>query len=118
MFLDYVAREDLPALYNLATVFAYPSFYEGFGLPVLEAMACGAPVVTSNLSSMPEVLGDCGLYADPHSPESIAGAISKLLSDEKLRNLLGKKAVERAAGFSWKKTAKETLAAYGELLKG
>lgn len=113
--LGYVPREVLPALYAGATAFVYPSLYEGFGLPVLEALACGAPVVTSNVSSLPEVGGDAALYIDPHSIEELAAAIEKLLDDEALREQLKIKGFAQAAKFSWEKCARETLAVYHEI---
>ncbi len=117
-FLGRVDDEALVLLYNLADVFVFPSLYEGFGFPVLEAMACGTPVVASNTSSLPEVVGDAGLLVDPRSPESIAVAIHRLLSDPDLRHTLRRRGRERAAKFSWERTARETLAVYESLLSG
>ena len=108
--LGYVSDSDLTALYRLCTVFAYPSLYEGFGLPLLEAMRCGAACVTSDVSSLPEVGGDAVEYADPLDPHSIAAALERLLSDPPRRAELGRRAAERAAGFTWARTTDETIA--------
>jgi glycosyltransferase involved in cell wall biosynthesis len=109
---DYLEEGDLPALMNGAEVFAYPSFYEGFGLPVLEAMQCGTPVVTSNVSSMPEVGGDACLYADPHSMEEIADRILSVVQSADLKKTMMEKGIARSKRFSWEKCARETLAVY------
>jgi glycosyltransferase involved in cell wall biosynthesis len=110
--LGYVEDGDLAALYSFAEVFVYPSFTEGFGLPVLEAMACGAPVVSSNSSAIPEVAGDAALLVDPHDSSAIANAIERALSDESLRLELRRRGLERAAGFSWQRTAEQTMEVY------
>lgn len=115
IFTGYVSDEDLPYLYNGASVFAFPSFYEGFGLPPLEAMACGCPVVTSNTSSLPEVVGDAGLMVDPDRPEELAEAMGRILEDSGLRSELRERGLRRAAEFSWRRCAEETLAVYREL---
>jgi glycosyltransferase involved in cell wall biosynthesis len=107
--LGFVSESDLRALYRLCTVFAYPSLYEGFGLPLLEAMACGAACVTSAVSSLPEVGGDAVVYADPLSVDSIRDGLARLLGSADERRRLGAAAVERARGFSWERTARETL---------
>ena len=101
--------EDLPALIAGAEVFVLPSLYEGFGLPVLEAMACGTPVVAADNSSLSEVAGDAGLLFDPNSGQKLADALLEILDDDKLRDSLRKKGLERAKGFSWEKCARETL---------
>jgi glycosyltransferase involved in cell wall biosynthesis len=111
---EYVPLTDLPYLYSDAAVFILPSLYEGFGLPVLEAMACGCPVITSNISSMPEVAGDAAVLVNPYSVEEIASVIEKVLSDERLRASMRNKGLERAKQFSWEKTAGETLQVYEE----
>jgi glycosyltransferase involved in cell wall biosynthesis len=111
-FLDHVPDEDLPDLYRAAQVFAWPSFYEGFGLPVLEAMACGTPVVTSNTSSLPEVTGDAALLVDPHRPDEIASAIGSLFEDQALLEDLQLRGLRQAAQFSWHRCAKQTLDVY------
>ena len=107
--LGYVADEDMPYLYNLADLFVYPSLYEGFGLPPLEAMACGCPVITSNTSSMPEVVGDAGIMVDPYDVSGLAKSIHKVLTDDKLREDRIRKGLEWAKKFSWEKCARETL---------
>jgi alpha-1,3-rhamnosyl/mannosyltransferase len=107
--LGFVSDEELAALYRLCTVFAYPSLYEGFGLPVAEAMRCGAACLTSNTSSLPEVGGDAVVYCDPLDVGSIADGLGRLLGDGELRADLGRRARERALGFTWERTARETL---------
>jgi len=111
-FLGYVPEEDLPALYNLADLFVFPSLYEGFGLPPLEAMACGTPVVVSALSSLPEVVGDGALLVPPQEVEVLAGAMEKALSDPSLREELRSKGLEQAKRFTWSEAAKRLLAIY------
>jgi alpha-1,3-rhamnosyl/mannosyltransferase len=111
-FLGDVSEADLPALYNLATVFAFPSLYEGFGLPPLEAMACGTPVVCANTSSLPEVVGDAALLFDPLDVPALAAALAQALSDADLRTALHARGLARARLFSWERTARETLAVY------
>lgn len=110
--IGYVPADEQPLWYAAATVFAYPSLYEGFGLPALEAMACGTAVVTSNRSSLPEVVGDAGLLADPTDPEALAQAITTLTRDDGLRHDLERRGVERARGFSWDDAARRTVDAY------
>ncbi len=112
---DYLAEGDLPALMNGAEVFVYPSYYEGFGLPVLEALQCGTPVVTSNVSSLPEIGGEACLYADPHSSDSIGDQIRMAIQNPDLRKSLSEKGIARAKQFSWDKCAWETLAVYENL---
>lgn len=109
MFLGYVDREDKPYLYNLASVFVYPSFYEGFGLPPLEAMACGCPVVAGYSSSLPEVAGDAALMVDPYNINDIARALEAILTDEELKNSLIERGLKQAKKFSWDKAAREYL---------
>lgn len=111
-FIPGVAEGDLPALYSGATVFAFPSLYEGFGLPPLEAMACGAPVLCGNTSSLPEVVGDAALMVDPASIAGIASGLERLLDDGALRAALRAAGLERAAAFSWRRTAEATLVVY------
>lgn len=108
----FVDDADLPALYSAAEVFAFPSLYEGFGLPVLEAMACATPVVTSNVSSLPEVAGDAALLIDPHDVEALADALRRLLDDGELRRQLIAAGQARAAQFSWRRAALELLEVY------
>lgn len=109
LFLGRVADSDLPSLYRHAKLFLFPSFYEGFGLPPLEAMACGTPVVTSNISSLPEVVGEGGLLVDPNSSAAITRAVQSLIGNQKVYENCQKQALTQAATFSWEKTAKETL---------
>jgi glycosyltransferase involved in cell wall biosynthesis len=103
---------DLPALYSGAAAFVFPSSYEGFGLPVLEAMACGCPVVTTNASSLPEVAGDAALLVDPGAPGELTRALERVMSDAELASVLRAKGLERAAAFTWRGTAKGMLAAF------
>ncbi len=110
--LGFVEKEDLAALYSGARAFIYPSLYEGFGLPILEAMACNCPTVTSNVGSMKEVAGGAAVLAEPESVESIAGAISKILRNRKVQEELKIKGLKRAGEFSWEKTALQTLECY------
>lgn len=110
--LGYVDDEMLRALYSSALAFVYPSFFEGFGLPIAEALACGTPVITSNTSSLPEVAGDAGILVDPVNPDEIADALSRLGGDGSFRTILQGRALKRARSFSWEKTAEETLAVY------
>lgn len=114
IFTGYV-DEDLPALYNAADAFVYPSLYEGFGLAPLEAMACGTPVITSNISSLPEVVGDAGIMVDPSDIDGLARSIYEVLINDRLREDLIKKGLERAKMFSWEKCARETLNVYEEV---
>ena len=112
LFLGYVADQHMPALYSGAALLAFPSLYEGFGLPVLEAMACGTPVVTSNVSATAEVAGDAAVLVDPLSTKAIALAIETLLCDDALRSNLRQRGLARAAQFSWERAALETLLLY------
>jgi glycosyltransferase involved in cell wall biosynthesis len=111
-FTGYASFEDLPAIYNLAEYFAFPSLYEGFGLPVVEAMACGLPVITSNTSSLGEIGGGAAVTIDPTSTEALTDAIVRLAIDEELRREIGRRGLERSRMFSWTQTAKEMLAVY------
>ncbi len=117
-FLSDVPASDLPGLYAGAEYFVFPSLYEGFGLPVLEAMACGTPVACSNVSSLPEVAGDAALLFDPGQPQAIAAALDRLLADPDLRSDLSQRGLRQAATFSWQNTAAATLAAYRRLAAG
>ncbi len=112
--LDYIPQEDLAGLYNMSKIVISASLYEGFGLPVLEAMACGRPVIASKNTSMGEIVGTCGILVDPYNTEEIAQAINNLLSDDELRNALAEKGLQRAKEFSWGKAAQETLSLYKE----
>lgn len=116
LFIGPVPEEDLPALYSGASVFAFPSQSEGFGLPPLEAMACGAPVVSSNATSLPEVVGDAGLLVDPLDVSSIAGGIDTVLASLALQSELREKGLQRAKKFSWEAAAKKTLKVYEEVV--
>jgi glycosyltransferase involved in cell wall biosynthesis len=102
-------------MYRLAGVFVFPSLYEGFGLPPLEAMASGTPVVTSNVSSLPEVAGDAALLVDPYYPEAIADGIYSVLTDERLRREMRRKGLARAAQFSWETSARRVREIYQEV---
>ena len=108
--------EDLPLIYGLADAFVFPSLSEGFGLPPLEAMACGTPVITSNISSLPEVVGEAGILVDPYNVEEIAQAIRKVLTDNELRLSMSEKGMERAKLFTWENTARKTLVVYEEAI--
>ncbi len=110
-FTGYVPQQDLPLVYNLAEVVAYPSFYEGFGLPVLEAMACARPVVTSDRSAMPEIVGDAGVLLPPEDPDALAAALLRLLNSPAERARLAAAARQRAQTFTWQRTARLTLEA-------
>ncbi len=114
--VEYVCEEDLLLLYNACGAFVYPSLYEGFGLPVIEAMACGTPVACSNATSLPEVAGDAALYFDPTSVEEMASAVSRLVDDQGLREELSRAGMRRAASFSWRKAAEETRRVFAEVL--
>lgn len=110
--LGFVSDEDLPILYNLADVFVMPSLYEGFGLPLLEAMACGVPVVTSNAGSIPEVVSDASYSVDCYNTSSITKGIQTVFDNQKLRAQMREKGLKQAKKFSWSKTAQETFASY------
>jgi glycosyltransferase involved in cell wall biosynthesis len=118
VFTGFIPEEDKPALIAAATVFAYPSLYEGFGIPVLEALACGTPTLTSNVSSLPEVAGDAAVSIEPTNTEDISSALERLLSDDALRTRLRDASLRQAAKFTWDKTAQGTLEAYAGALKG
>src|SRR5262249_32075155 len=105
-------------MYRLASVFVFPSLYEGFGLPPLEAMASGTPVVTSNVSSLPEVAGDAAVLVDPYDPVSIADGIFRVLTDERLRKDLSRRGLARAGMFSWEQSVRRVRKIYGEVSTG
>jgi glycosyltransferase involved in cell wall biosynthesis len=111
-FTGGVRSDDLPALYGAADVFVYPSLYEGFGLPVAEAMACGTPVVASNASSLPEVAGDAAVLVDPHDETALADAVRRVLTDPALRETLRTRGLQQARRFTWERCARETLSVY------
>jgi len=118
LFPGFIAEDELPLWYNTADVFVYPSLYEGFGLPPLEAMACGTPVIVSNASSLPEVVGDAALLVDPYKPEEWAAALSQVCNDRQLRDDLAARGPERARTFSWTRMAQETVQVYQAVLAG
>ena len=115
-FLHDVLDADLPGLYNAASVLVTPSFYEGFGLPALEAMACGTPVVVTERASLPEVVGDAGLLVNPDDPDDIARALARVLTEEPLRARMRELGLAQAARFTWEETARKTLAVYRRVL--
>lgn len=116
-FLGYVPQQDLPLIYNLASLFVYPTIYEGFGLPVLEAMACGIPVITSDVSSLPEIVGEAGLLTPVNDLDALYKTVIRALTDTKLRQDLISKGIKRAAEFSWSKTAQLTLQVYQRVMQ-
>ncbi len=117
-FFGFVPIETLAVLYRLASVFVFPSLYEGFGLPPIEAMACGTPVVTSNVSSLPEVVGDAALLVDPYDPESIADGMRQLLTNAELRATLCARGLAQACKYSWQQSIEQVHEIYGEVLQG
>jgi glycosyltransferase involved in cell wall biosynthesis len=117
-FLGYVQEADLRVLYSAARLFVYPSLYEGFGLPPLEAMACGAPVIASNTSSLPEVVGDAAILIDPCSSEKLCQAMHMVFANDGLRSRMRQQSLERARLFSWEQAAQETLAVYRQACPG
>jgi len=116
-FLGSLDEDTLIPLYNAADVLVHPSLYEGFGLPPLEAMACGTPVVSSNRSSLPEVVGDAGILVEPTDSAAIADAMERVFADRALRERMVAAGRERAKLFPWRKTAERTLELYRELLR-
>lgn len=114
--LGFIPSEDLVRIYNLATVFAMPSLYEGFGLPILEAMSCGVPVVTTKEGSLKEVAGDAAFYVDGYDYESIANGLTKVFNDLDLQKELSEKGLKNAKRFSWKKTAENTVKVYKRVM--
>jgi glycosyltransferase involved in cell wall biosynthesis len=111
-FVGRVSSEDLLYLYNAAEMLAHPAFYEGFGLPPLEAMACGLPVIVSNVASLPEVVGDAGFLIDPHEVDELTVAMWRVLNDDGLRQEMRQKGLKQAGRFSWERAARETMAIY------
>ena len=116
LFYDHVSDQDLALFYNMAALFVFPSLYEGFGLPPLEAMACGTPVVCSDAASLPEVVGDAALTVDPTDVDALAGAMHRVLTDPNLAAELRARGLARAATFTWERTARETVAVYSQVL--
>jgi glycosyltransferase involved in cell wall biosynthesis len=117
IFKGYVPEVELIKLYQHAKLFIYPSLYEGFGLPVIEAMACGCPVITSNLSSLPEIAGKAAILVNPYKKDEIASAIVEVLGNEELAKSLEKKGIEQASKFSWTQCAQNTIKVYEAVLK-
>lgn len=117
IFTQYIPGEEICPLMNGAEAFVFPSLYEGFGMPPLEAMACGTPVIVSGSASLPEVVGDCGLIVDAYSEESIADAMEKIADNEELRKQLSEKGISRAREFSWKKSAEKLYTIYERLVQ-
>jgi glycosyltransferase involved in cell wall biosynthesis len=115
VFTGYVADQDLPSLYSEADVFIYPSLFEGVGLPVLEAMSCGVPVIASDSSSLTEILGDAGILVDPLNPAELMRAILQITSDQDLRDSYIAKGTARAENYTWASTAQRTLECYKSL---
>jgi glycosyltransferase involved in cell wall biosynthesis len=115
IFTGFAPEEHLPILYNACEAFVYPSLYEGFGLPPLEAMSCGTPVITSNLTSIPEVVKDAGILINPYNEDELMDAIIKLLNNENLKKLYSEKGLKRSSEFSWDKTAERTLQVYKDV---
>lgn len=114
--LGYVPDAAMPLIYSGAAAFVFPSVYEGFGLPPLEAMACGVPVISSQTSSLPEVVGDAGILVDPQDVDAIADSLRRVLEDRAFAEELAQKGIQRAAGFSWKRTTAETIDVYRQAL--
>jgi glycosyltransferase involved in cell wall biosynthesis len=118
IFTGYVPYEDLPFFYNASSVFVYPSLYEGFGLPPLEAMSCGIPVITSNVSSIPEVVDNAALQINPFDTEELKLAIEKMLEDPNVWDTYAKLGYERSKQYTWQNTAEKTLEIYKGALEG
>ena len=117
LFTGYVAERDLPGLYSGAVCFVYPSYFEGFGLPVVEAMQCGVPVIAGNQTSLPEVVGEAGLLFDPFDTQALVKALTQVIDDAEYRAVLRSKGLERAKNFNWKTTAQLTLGVYERAAK-
>ena len=115
--LGYIDKTDMMGVYNLAKVYVQVSFAEGFGLPVVDAMACGIPVVVSNSTSLPEIVGEAGLLVDPNNVKQISGSISVLYSNKKMKEELSEKGLERGKFFTWDKCAAQSLAVYQKAMR-
>jgi len=114
----YIPEEELPYFYSAADVFVFPSYFEGFGLPPLEAMACGCPVISSNVSSLPEIVGDAAILVNPGNPDELNQAIYRVLMDDQLRQVMKKEGIDRARMFDWEITARKTLNLYRRVYEG
>ncbi len=117
-FTGYLPQDDLPMVYNLASLFVYPTKYEGFGFPALEAMACGTPVITTAISSLPEIVGDAGILVPPGDEQALTGAMAEVLRDSTLSNQLRTRGLQRSEYFTWERTARETMKVYKQVLMG
>ncbi|MFD3156065.1 glycosyltransferase family 4 protein [Haloimpatiens sp. FM7330] len=117
LFTGFIPIKHLPYFYNASKLFVYPSFYEGFGLPPIESMACGTPVITSNRTSIPEILEDAAYFIDPNNIDELCNSMIRVLEDTNFSNLLIKKGFEKSSSLTWKKTAKDTLSAYKKIAK-
>jgi glycosyltransferase involved in cell wall biosynthesis len=117
LLTGYIPPDELPAIYNLAKIFVYPSIYEGFGLPVLEALACGTPTITTSVSALPEIIGDAGVLVPPDNDQALLDAMQTLLENDSEQNRLSKKGVQRAAFFTWERAARETCKVYQQVLE-
>jgi glycosyltransferase involved in cell wall biosynthesis len=115
-FVDYVEEKELPKWYNAVDLLVYPCFYAGFGLPPLEAMACGTPVITSNTTSLPEVVGMAGIMVDPYDVDLMADKMYETLTNQVLKDYVVKKGLKRAKTFSWDKSARETRKLYDDII--
>ncbi len=118
LFTGYVPGDELPWWYRAAALFVFPSLFEGFGLPVLEAMACGIPTITSTASSLPEVAGEAAILVDPNDQEGLVSAMERVLNDARLRSALAEAGVQQARKYPWSRTAVETMAVYRYVLAG
>lgn len=116
IFTDFIPLYDMPVFYNACRFLVYPSFYEGFGLPPLEAMACGTPVITSSVTSIPEVCGNSAILIDPYNTDSLKDSMERLLDDAKLNCEMTKKSLTRSFNYSWTKTADKTISAYDDIV--
>jgi len=115
-YLGYISDEELAKVYNLASLFVYPSFYEGFGLPIAEAMACGTPVITSSVSSLPEVGADAVVYVDPNNIEDIKEKMMMVLNNKDLQKQMIQQGLKRAKNFTWEKSTKEHIKIFKEVI--